>query len=126
MGWGLYLSFDRDMGLSLWDIRLKGERIIYQVDCSLAYAFGTTLLNIKPSSLLRKHWLSMVSIRPPSRSRAGIQIFSAGNDPMQATTAWLDRYFGMGMAVRDLLPHYDCPSEAVFLPAITHGESKRS
>ncbi|KAE9393097.1 amine oxidase catalytic domain-containing protein [Gymnopus androsaceus JB14] len=27
MGWGMYLGFDRDMGLSLWDIRLKGERI---------------------------------------------------------------------------------------------------
>jgi primary-amine oxidase len=31
MGWGLYLGFDRDMGLSLWDVRIKGERIIYQV-----------------------------------------------------------------------------------------------
>ncbi|KAL0070216.1 hypothetical protein AAF712_002706 [Marasmius tenuissimus] len=30
MGWGMYLGFDRDMGLSLWDIRFKGERIIYQ------------------------------------------------------------------------------------------------
>ncbi len=36
MGWGLYLSFDRDMGLSLCDIRLKGERIIYQV-CSPSF-----------------------------------------------------------------------------------------
>ena len=31
MGWGLYLGFDRDMGLSLWDIRLRNERIVYQV-----------------------------------------------------------------------------------------------
>ena len=31
MGWGMYLGFDRDMGLSLWHITLKGERIIYQV-----------------------------------------------------------------------------------------------
>ena len=31
MGWGLYLGFDRDMGLSLWDIRFKGERIAYEV-----------------------------------------------------------------------------------------------
>lgn len=31
MGWGLYLGFDRDMGLSLWDIRFLGDRIIYEV-----------------------------------------------------------------------------------------------
>ena len=31
MGWGMYFGFDRDMGLSLWDIRFRGERIIYEV-----------------------------------------------------------------------------------------------
>lgn len=41
---------------------------------------------------------------------------------MQSTTAWLDRYFGMGEAVRDMLPGYDCPHEAVFLPATTHSD----
>ena len=39
---------------------------------------------------------------------------------MQATTAWQDRYFGMGSLVRNMIPHYDCPQEAVYLPAITH------
>lgn len=43
-----------------------------------------------------------------------------GNDPVQATTAWLDRYFGMGAAVRDMVPHYDCPQEAIYLPASTY------
>lgn len=42
---------------------------------------------------------------------------------MQTTTAWLDRYFGMGSSVRDLLPGYDCPIEAVFLPATTHSNT---
>ena len=31
MGWEMSLGFDRDMGLSLWDIRIKGERLLYQV-----------------------------------------------------------------------------------------------
>ena len=31
MGWGLYLGFDRDMGMSLWDIRFLGDRIAYEV-----------------------------------------------------------------------------------------------
>ena len=34
MGWGLYLGFDRDMGMSLWDIRFKDERLIYEVSDS--------------------------------------------------------------------------------------------
>ncbi|KAF9806666.1 hypothetical protein IEO21_08603 [Rhodonia placenta] len=85
MGWGMYLGFDRDMGLSLWDIRFKGERLIYE---------------LAPQEAIAQY---------------------AGNDPMQSSTAWLDRYFGMGGSVRDMLPGYDCPHEAVFLPATTHG-----
>ncbi|KAI3611759.1 copper amine oxidase [Moniliophthora roreri] len=83
MGWGMYLGFNRDMGLSLWDIRFKGERIIYQ---------------LAPQEAIAQY---------------------GGNDPMQSTTAWQDRYFGMGSSVRDMLPGYDCPQEAVYLPATT-------
>ena len=31
LGWGMYLGFSRDMGLNLWDIRFRGERLVYQV-----------------------------------------------------------------------------------------------
>lgn len=84
MGWGLYLGFDRDMGMSLWDIRFLGDRIAYE---------------ISPQEAMAQY---------------------AGNDPMQTTTAWLDRFFGMGSAVRDMIPGYDCPYEAVYLPATTY------
>ncbi|KAI0319519.1 amine oxidase catalytic domain-containing protein [Amylostereum chailletii] len=84
MGWGLYLGFDRDMGLSLWDLRFRDERIIYE---------------LSPQEAIAQY---------------------AGMDPMQATTAWLDRYFGMGGSVRDMIPGYDCPDEAVYLPATTN------
>ncbi|KAJ6507694.1 amine oxidase catalytic domain-containing protein [Mycena vitilis] len=30
MGWAFFLSFGRDMGLSLWDVRFRGERILYE------------------------------------------------------------------------------------------------
>ncbi|KAH7926787.1 amine oxidase catalytic domain-containing protein [Leucogyrophana mollusca] len=83
MGWGLYLGFNRDMGLSLWDIRFRDERIVYELAPQEAIAQYT------------------------------------GNDPFQSTTAWLDRYFGMGLSVRDMIPGYDCPHEAVYLPATT-------
>ncbi|KAI0091340.1 amine oxidase catalytic domain-containing protein [Irpex rosettiformis] len=84
MGWGMYLGFDRDMGMSLWDIRFLGDRLIYE---------------LSPQEAMAQY---------------------AGNDPMQTTTAWLDRFFGMGSAVRDMLPGYDCPYEAVYLPATTY------
>jgi primary-amine oxidase len=48
-------------------------------------------------------------------------IIAGGDDPHQATTAWLDRYFGMGALVYELVPGYDCPSHAVFLPSLIHG-----
>ncbi|KAF5367943.1 hypothetical protein D9758_004498 [Tetrapyrgos nigripes] len=98
MGWSFYLSFDRDMGLSLFDIRFLfdssssnksnhtqpgGRRIIYE---------------LSPQEALAQY---------------------AGNDPMQTTTAWLDRFFGMGGGARDLLEYYDCPAEAVYLPVET-------
>ena len=31
MGWGLYLGFSRDTGLNLWDIRFRGDRLVYEV-----------------------------------------------------------------------------------------------
>lgn len=40
MGWGMYLGFNRDMGLSLWDIRFKGDRIVYEV-CLTIYLEGS-------------------------------------------------------------------------------------
>ncbi|KAF8887254.1 copper amine oxidase [Gymnopilus junonius] len=84
MGWGMYLGFDRDMGLSLWDVRFRGERIIYQ---------------LAPQEAIAQY---------------------GGSDPAQATTAWLDRYFGMGGRVRNMIPYYDCPQESTYLPATTY------
>ena len=39
LGWGLYLGFNRDMGLNLWDIRFRGERIVYQVETLCLISF---------------------------------------------------------------------------------------
>ncbi|KAJ7196797.1 amine oxidase catalytic domain-containing protein [Mycena pura] len=38
MGWSFYLSFARDMGLSLWDVRFRGERILYEISPQEALA----------------------------------------------------------------------------------------
>lgn len=84
MDWKLYLGFDRDMGLNLWDIRFKGERIIYE---------------LSPQDAMAQY---------------------SAADPFQPRTAWLDRYFGMGMSVREMIPGYDCPQEATYLPSDTY------
>jgi primary-amine oxidase len=38
MGWSFYLSFARDMGMSLWDVRFRGERILYEISPQEALA----------------------------------------------------------------------------------------
>ena len=43
------------------------------------------------------------------------------DDPIlvQGSTAWLDRFFGMGEFMKDLILQYDYPTESVYLPART-------
>ena len=47
------------------------------------------------SSHHKKQWRSMVSDWTLDMWFASADHNIAGNDPMQATTAWLDRFFGM-------------------------------
>lgn len=51
----------------------------------------------------------------------------SGSDPHQGTTVWLDRAFGMGGTVRELMLNYDCPADALLLNATVHeaGSSTR-
>ncbi|KAH8919795.1 amine oxidase catalytic domain-containing protein [Atractiella rhizophila] len=44
----------------------------------------------------------------------------SGNDPHQASTVFLDRAFGMGTCVMELMIGYDCPHHSVLLPAVYH------
>ncbi|KAK4686906.1 hypothetical protein P7C73_g3209, partial [Tremellales sp. Uapishka_1] len=38
MGWELFIGFERDMGVHLWDINFRGERIIYELSPQEAMA----------------------------------------------------------------------------------------
>lgn len=123
MGWGMYLGFGWDMGLSLWDVRFRGERIIYQVRCCwLRITNAEDVVDMSlPSFHLKKPFLN--TVRPASLWNCRYVLTDctiAGNDPAQATTAWLDRHFGMGTHVRNMIPYYDCPQEAIYLPATTY------
>lgn len=44
----------------------------------------------------------------------------SGADPHQAGTVWLDRAFGMGGNVREVILGYDCPHHALLLNATVH------
>ena len=62
MGWGMYLGFDRDMGLSLWDLRFRDERIIYEVSRASPNLACEALPTVVYDSLHHKKlWHNMVS-----------------------------------------------------------------
>jgi len=79
MGWGMYLGFGRDMGLSLWDVRFRGERIIYQVSgccCWLRITNAKDLADIcLPSFHLKKPFLNMVRPKSPWNCRYNMPIY---------------------------------------------------
>ena len=44
----------------------------------------------------------------------------SGSDPHQGNSIWLDRTFGMGGMVREVILGYDCPHDAILLNATVH------
>ncbi|KAH8804603.1 copper amine oxidase [Xylogone sp. PMI_703] len=44
----------------------------------------------------------------------------AGDDPIQGGLLFLDTFFGMGLRMFELVPGYDCPAYATYLPATFH------
>ncbi|KIO19433.1 hypothetical protein M407DRAFT_30937 [Tulasnella calospora MUT 4182] len=88
MDWSFYTGFNRDTGLTLWDIRFKGEKIIYEISIQEALAQYS------------------------------------GNDPIQSTTAYLDRHYGIGEETRQVLMGYDCPHGALTFNTSYYSDSK--
>ncbi|TLD30725.1 hypothetical protein PspLS_03075 [Pyricularia sp. CBS 133598] len=78
LGWSFYTRFDRDVGVQFYDIKFKGERIMYELSLQDAIAQY------------------------------------AGNNPFQAGTAYMDRFYGIGAQVGRLIPGYDCPYHATY------------
>lgn len=87
MDWNFSLGQTRDSGLSLWDIRFKGDRIIYELGLQEALAQYS------------------------------------GNDPLQASTAYLDSHWGIGNAILELAVEYECPNEGIRLNISMYQES---
>jgi primary-amine oxidase len=48
----------------------------------------------------------------------------AGKDPMQGGLEFLDSFFGFGLSMYELVPGYDCPAYADFLPISYHGDGQ--
>lgn len=48
----------------------------------------------------------------------------AGSDPMQGGLEFLDSFFGFGVMMYELVPGYDCPAYADFLPITYHGDGQ--
>lgn len=71
LGWKFYIAFDRDVGISFYDIKLREERILYELAMQDAIAQYS------------------------------------GNNPFQAGTAYMDRFYGIGLQAGRLIPGYD-------------------
>ncbi|KAI5359477.1 putative copper amine oxidase [Septoria linicola] len=83
-GFEFYITTAQATGVSLFDIRFKGERVMYELGLQEAMA----------------HY--------------------AGDDPMAGGQEFFDTFFGMGKAMFELLPGYDCPAYADFLDVQYH------
>ncbi|KAJ3331834.1 hypothetical protein HDU76_002082 [Blyttiomyces sp. JEL0837] len=87
MGWEFYIGSTRDTGVTIWDIRFKGNRVVYELGLQDALATYS------------------------------------GNDPVQASTSYLDRSWGIGGSLYQLLAGYDCPANSIKLNITTYVES---
>jgi primary-amine oxidase len=84
MDWSFFIAYSRDLGITLYDIKFKGERIIYELGLQEAVT----------------HY--------------------AGNDPYTASTAYLDRYIGIGEFQFQLVEGYDVPFNSTLIDIIYH------
>ncbi|KAJ6118214.1 membrane copper amine oxidase [Penicillium samsonianum] len=84
MGFTFYWSFAQATGITLFDVRFQGDRILYELGLQEAMAQY------------------------------------AGSDPLQGAVAYLDSFFGMGRAMFELVPGYDCPAYADFMDTIIY------
>ena len=80
MDWSFFFATSKVTGVSLFDVRFRDERIMYELSLQEAMA----------------HY--------------------AGTDPFTNGVAWLDTFFGMGLNTFELVPGYDCPAYADYLP----------
>jgi primary-amine oxidase len=78
MGWAFYLSFARDMGMSLWDVRFRGERILYEVSPQEALAVYCNSAFI-PSHVLWFEVLTVLSQRAVTPTRGAPCSWTAGS-----------------------------------------------
>lgn len=102
MDFSFYIGFSRDTGLTLYDIRFKGERIIYELGLqeALAHYAGKRSRRIV--------WISCSSF--------------LGADPATSGTAYLDSFAGFGLDAFELLKGYDCPAYATYLSSSLYSE----
>jgi primary-amine oxidase len=104
MDFSFYLGFSRDTGLALYDIRFKGERIIYELGVQEALA----------------HYAGKITI--PRTILETIVVTLLGIDPATSGTAYLDSFSGLGAVAFELLRGYDCPAYATYLNSSLYSE----
>ena len=96
LGWSFYTRFDRDIGIQFYNIKFKGEQIMYELSLQgMPFKFRTSFYGF---DLGMSDAISQYS----------------GDNPYQASTAYSDRYTSMGERAGRLVPGYDCPYHATY------------
>lgn len=103
MDFAFYIGFSRDTGLALYDIRYKGERLLYELSLQEALAHYA-------GKLFHTPWLG-----PAAEGRYVKFTVCPGNDPLNSGIAYLDSFYGFGPHTFQLVKGYDCPAHAVYL-----------
>jgi primary-amine oxidase len=96
MGWTFYMSFSRTLGIMFYDIKFKGERILYELSMQEATAqYGTCM--------------EQARIRARSANS-----YTGGNQPKAANTVYHDTYYQLGTEMGTLVEGFDCPWGSTF------------
>ena len=95
-GWSFYMRYYYDVGVQFYDVKFKGERILYELSLQ-----GTIVVHPASGSQLTEMIVDAIAQY-------------AGNNPFQAGTAYMDRFYGIGASAIKLIPGYDCPYHASY------------
>ena len=116
LGWEVTIGYKATSGPRFWDVRFKGERILYELsmqEISCGELCGWCANGRGGKNI----WGAVRAAIPPTLTHPHPSDFGA-MDPVMSDSLFLDSAWGLGAAFRELAHGRDCPLNAAF--ADTH------
>jgi primary-amine oxidase len=130
LGWSFLIGNKATSGPRLWDIRFKGDRIIYELSMQEEMAgargrgAGRPQAAGAPGPRLGQR-SGARRLRGPSHPSPASPTPNppppayGGDDIVQSHTVFLDSHWGVGASVRELVHGVDCPLTAAYMDVVT-------